>query len=552
MVERYMLHRHAILGLTVCLSLTCQSTADDESMASIANALRNDARLVCIGDSLSTTFYNRIGPASLMAWPIKNVTAIGGGAGIEAQIVSCNSLCSPVARVLASDELGYTIERQTSKQQFFTLPVRGLKEIYGNQSFTSGLNGTLFEFKLNVEPLQASISGPFLNTDDEMKFRYLYRAPSHSDLHINNLSIRDNDALVVTFSPEQFARKLWHYGEEPDGLGRSAISSQINASASDIPANNHLYDSARVVIAEYTPIQHSNRYVQVAGGIYYKTDDAKRPREGLYFSSLSDDSWSYSGFCSDTEGQGTHDKRFSLEQFTHWLDVTTLRREQPVVFMWQFGIEQLPQNIVQARYESMIEQADAGAQAIGIEQTYHLLVTPYMMKVGGSARPEAHQYLQEHQTVCEDIAQELIHVAAVSIYEATEGTLFIGTNAANDWLFDRGFNAFDCGSETFALCDTHFGNLLDGGIVHPAHSDSANFFAAIIGNEIRKKACHADLIPDGVIGINDILEVVNTWGTPNGDVTGDGVTNVSDILEMINTWGECWPVQAPFSTGQFE
>ena len=171
MVERYMLHRHAILGLTVCLSLTCQSTADDESMASIANALRNDARLVCIGDSLSTTFYNRIGPASLMAWPIKNVTAIGGGAGIEAQIVSCNSLCSPVARVLASDELGYTIERQTSKQQFFTLPVRGLKEIYGNQSFTAGLNGTLFEFKLNVEPLQASISGPFLNTDDEMKFR---------------------------------------------------------------------------------------------------------------------------------------------------------------------------------------------------------------------------------------------------------------------------------------------------------------------------------------------------------------------------------------------
>lgn len=536
-----------ILGFSICLSFTQNALSTDESMRAIANALRNDARLVCIGDSLSTTFYNRIGTASLMAWPIKNVTAIGGGAGLGAPIVSCYGHCSPVARVLASDELGYTVERNTSKRQFFTLPVRGLKEIYGDEDFTTGSNGKLFEFNLNVDALQTSVSGPFLNTGDEMKFRYLYRAPSDSSIHINNLSLRDNGSLVMTFSPEQFARKLWHYGDEPDGLGHSAVPAQINACASDIPANNHLYESARVVVAEYTPIQHSNRYVQVAGGIYYKTSEASSSIEGLYFSSLSDDSWSYSGFCSNTEGQGTHDKQFSLEQFTHWLDVTTLRREQPVVFMWQFGIEPLPQSVVHARYELMIEQADAGAKAVGIEQTYHLLVTPYMMKVGGSAGKEAHQYLQEHQIVCKDIAQKQAHVGAVSIYKATEGVLFIGTNTANDWLLERGFNAFECGSETIALCDTYFGNFLDSAVVHPSHADAANFFAAIIGNEIRKKACHADLVPDGEIGITDVLEVISTWGTPDGDVTGDGETNVSDILEMINTWGECWPVQAPFT-----
>ncbi|MBI68989.1 MAG: hypothetical protein CMJ38_03035 [Phycisphaerae bacterium] len=542
---------HTIQGLAVCLTLTQYTHAKDESMSAIAHALRTDARLVCIGDSLSTTFYNRIGTASLMAWPIERVTAIGGGAGLGSPIVSCYGHCSPVARVLASDQLGYTVERQTSKQQFFTLPVRGLKEIYGDDSFTAGSNGKLFEFNLNVDALQTSVSGPFLNTDDEMKFRYLYRAPSHSDLHINNLSLRDNGSHVMTFSPEQFARKLWHYGDEPDGLGRSAVPKQINACASDIPANNHLHATARVVVAEYTPIQHTNRYVQVAGGIYYKTDEASSPKEGLYFSSLSDDSWSYSGFCSDTEGQDTHDKQFSLEQFTHWLDVTTLRREQPVVFLWQFGIESIPQSVVRARYELMIEQADAGAKAIGIEQTFHLLITPYMMKVGNSAGKEAHQYLQEHQTVCEEIAQEQSHVGAISIYEATEGVLFIGTNSANDWLLERGFNAFDCGSETIALCDAHFGNFLDGAIIHPAHADGAKFFAAIIGNEIRRKACHADLVPDGTIGITDVLEAISSWGTPEGDVTGDGETNVSDILEMINTWGDCWPVQAPFN-GQFE
>ncbi|MBI69377.1 MAG: hypothetical protein CMJ38_05085 [Phycisphaerae bacterium] len=107
-------------------------------------------------------------------------------------------------------------------------------------------------------------------------------------------------------------------------------------------------------------------------------------------------------------------------------------------------------------------------------------------------------------------------MGAVSIYEATEGVLFVGTNSATDWLLVRGFNAFECGSETIALCDAYFGNFLDG-----------------------------------VIGITDVLEVISSWGTPEGDVIGDGETNVSDILEMINTWGDCWPVQAPFN-GQFE
>ncbi len=543
--------RFTIVGLT-CLPMHTQLLHGDESMVAIADALRHDARLICIGDSLSTTFYNRIGPAALSAWPIEKVTAIGGGAGLGAPVMTCIGHCAPVSKVLASDPLGYTVERQTAKATFFTLPVRGLKEVYGDDAFSAGTNGKLFEFNLNVDSLQTSVSGPFLNTSEEMKFRYLYRAPSEPSLHIGNISLRDNGAHVLTFSPTQFARKLWHAGETPDGLGRNAVPSQINACASDITANNHLYDAARVVIAEYTPIQHSGKYIQVAGGLYYKNDDEGNPKEGLYFSSLSDDSWSYSGFCSDTEGQDTHDKRFSLEQFTHWLDVTTLRREQPIVFMWQFGVEALPQSVVQARYELMIAQADESASAIGIHQTYHLLITPYMMKVGSTAGKEAHQYLQDHQAVCNQIAASNEHVAAVSIYDATDGALFIGTSSANQWLLDRGFNAFACGSETIALCDEHFGNFLDGAIVHPSHPNAAKFFAAIIGNEIRKNACHTDLVPDGIIGISDVLEVISDWGTPYGDVTGDGLTNVSDMLEIINTWGECWPVQAPFSTGQFE
>ena len=37
-----------------------------------------------------------------------------------------------------------------------------------------------------------------------------------------------------------------------------------------------------------------------------------------------------------------------------------------------------------------------------------------------------------------------------------------------------------------------------------------------------------------------------------GDINGDGTINIIDILQIVEQWGECWPVQAPFSTGQFE
>jgi len=83
--------------------------------------------------------------------------------------------------------------------------------------------------------------------------------------------------------------------------------------------------------------------------------------------------------------------------------------------------------------------------------------------------------------------------------------------------------------------------------------NAAAFFAAIVGNELRKAGCPADLVPNGVIGINDVLVLIDFWGdSDGGDVNGDGVTNISDLLMLIDSWGECWPVQAPFSTGQFE
>jgi hypothetical protein len=51
--------------------------------------------------------------------------------------------------------------------------------------------------------------------------------------------------------------------------------------------------------------------------------------------------------------------------------------------------------------------------------------------------------------------------------------------------------------------------------------------------------CLADLDGDDGIGVNDLLLLLNAWGTGAGDIQGDGKTNVDDILLIIGGWGSC-------------
>jgi hypothetical protein len=53
--------------------------------------------------------------------------------------------------------------------------------------------------------------------------------------------------------------------------------------------------------------------------------------------------------------------------------------------------------------------------------------------------------------------------------------------------------------------------------------------------------CVADINGDSMVNVNDLLEVVNQWGSTSGsaDINGDGIVNVSDLLEIVNSWGSC-------------
>jgi hypothetical protein len=47
--------------------------------------------------------------------------------------------------------------------------------------------------------------------------------------------------------------------------------------------------------------------------------------------------------------------------------------------------------------------------------------------------------------------------------------------------------------------------------------------------------------PDGQVNIDDLLLIVNNWGTNNADadVDDNGIVDIADLLAVINAWGAC-------------
>ena len=53
--------------------------------------------------------------------------------------------------------------------------------------------------------------------------------------------------------------------------------------------------------------------------------------------------------------------------------------------------------------------------------------------------------------------------------------------------------------------------------------------------------CPADITGDSVVNIDDLLAVINNWGSLGGvaDINHDNIVNIDDLLAVINAWGAC-------------
>ena len=53
--------------------------------------------------------------------------------------------------------------------------------------------------------------------------------------------------------------------------------------------------------------------------------------------------------------------------------------------------------------------------------------------------------------------------------------------------------------------------------------------------------CPADIVPDCVVNVTDLLELLVSWGLSGvpADINGDGIVNVNDLLILLASWGPC-------------
>ncbi len=61
---------------------------------------------------------------------------------------------------------------------------------------------------------------------------------------------------------------------------------------------------------------------------------------------------------------------------------------------------------------------------------------------------------------------------------------------------------------------------------------------------VNENACRPDCFPiggDGAVSVQDLVTVLEGWGTPyyGADVDGSGLVDIQDLLAVVLAWGEC-------------
>jgi hypothetical protein len=113
-------------------------------------------------------------------------------------------------------------------------------------------------------------------------------------------------------------------------------------------------------------------------------------------------------------------------------------------------------------------------------------------------------------------------------------------------------SGFECQSETILQFTDVDGNpdtpAIDGLTEWVAHSADGTTFPLALeeGRRVRliivpDPECPADVTCDAQVNIDDLFDVLGTWGQDGGptDITDDGTVNVDDLFAVLQDWGPC-------------
>ncbi len=112
---------------------------------------------------------------------------------------------------------------------------------------------------------------------------------------------------------------------------------------------------------------------------------------------------------------------------------------------------------------------------------------------------------------------------------------------AYDWLVEIDQK----GHVTYRMENLYFGQS-EYDLGWPWGTVTVNIESGEIGSllevQIVSTPCYADVTNDSIVDVNDLLEVIGSWGycfECIGDTNQDSVIDVTDLLAIVAAWGPC-------------
>ena len=516
-----------------------------------------NARAIWVGDSWSTLqSTSRLPYGSLMVWPIGELGALSATFRTGAMGEATDFTSGGGRQVYVDHARLWTVEYDdASGQQHFALPVFDMTKVVGRDTLTLDPSWAdmprIQAHTVRNNRIALGDLPEFSGRDDRIGYRLLYYAPLTQSNLLSHVRLADRDGTRFgAFDLRTHARPLWHLGETP-GVDdpRAPIASQINAVATDVPLNADYLQGPGVMVGQDPahPLIGADTYWVNAGGVYYHTDPQGVPLPGYYHSGLATGSWSFAGMADDTPSTGG--KNFSDEQLLHWLDVTTLDRDQTPVVILHIATEDKTPDIIEQRCRRILERFRAAFDRIGTTPPRFLLIGSFIHDIRERPLDTARLRVEELNVIYQSLAATEPDCAFFSISRATDNVFFsndfyggAGTRqASRDWLDQNGWSDITYGGRTYTLSSTANdgldGNLLFDGL-HTNVTAATAFFAKLVGDAIEASVCPADFNADGVRNTLDAIAFLNAWaaGDDSGDTDGNGKIDTRDVLAFLNAW----------------
>lgn len=520
--------------------------------------VEGDVRALWLGDSWSRMEnISRLPFGALCVWPLPDITALAidhnRGNGLSR---SQDYTLGPGSLTEVGPENGWRVEVNNGAQAYFALPLDSLTYVVG----TSGLvltgegfeAGRIQSLGINNARFRTTDHGEFSAGAAAFRGRALYYAPANTADVPPVLGLQDWWGTDRgRWRPAVASRPKWHLGADPDADPPAAPTpSQINAAPFDITLQENLGSGPRLAIAEDPdePFVGSDAFWAFAGAVIYRVDDTGARAPGYYHTGLSHNSWTFRGHGLDQPSTGG--KVFSDEQLLHWLDVTTIDRDQPAVVILHMDTEGRDRPTYEAQIRDILRRYRAAFAAIGAPAPRFLLIGSYMHNVfAADSIPESRTLIERLDSVYEELARAEPDCAFFSLYRATDGTFLTSDQqggpgaqqAARDWLDSNGWSTITFGNAVYNLSSAEDGGL-DGVLVndglHLGSTPAAAFYAKLLGDAIAAASCPADFNGDGTDDTRDVLDFLNAWiaGEPEADFNGDGVVDTRDVLDFLNAW----------------